>query len=244
MTHCNHGNFPRSRKIIILTGMCGYLFMFGYLAHGQFTISSEAGYNFFRFSQPEDGHYNASYGYPDNGYFIGIGLSETSVPFFQPVLTVRYEHSAFSVQSHWGGLGGGSTAELQYSLGNLILLIKPLFTFGGRLKAFFYPGFYFGYLIHSRLDGTINSWRMGGFPGIYDTIRLAGSASRYYPSSEFGIAPGAGLEYRISDRWSVRFDYTFRFNLTTYNYNWGSLMVKRFNMDFGAGCTYRLHKKK
>jgi hypothetical protein len=155
---------------------------------------------------------------------------------------IEYIHKSFTVQSSWGGLGGGSTANFNYSIGNIYLKLMPQFAFGSKVRFYFYPGIFFGVLVNSTLTGTLYHWQMGT-PYISQTDTINGSARDYYPDFEFGIAPGIGLEIPVCHGLSLVFDYTFRMNLYPVSASWGSTKVKMFNMDFVVGCAYTFGNK-
>lgn len=206
-------------------------------------FSLKAGYHYFWFSQPDDGHFIASYHYPDNGWFIAGGVNLPTPGIFSMNCELQYLYREFSVQSAWGGLGGGSEAKYHYRLGNLFLKAEPRFNFGEKKVRFFcYPGLFIGILTNSSVEGTLYTWGMGT-PFYSHTDNISGSARGYYPDFELGCLAGAGLDYKINENLRCTFSYDFRVNLFNVSGEWGSDRVKMFGMDFGLGVIYTFGKR-
>ncbi len=213
------------------------------LAPAQFQSGLRVGYCFYRFTSPDDGHYMAEYTDYNNSFIVGLYGSIISSPHFSVGAELQYLHQAFAVSSYWGGLGGGSSANLSYDLGNLYIHLKPTIMFGNKVKFYFFPAFYFGTLLHSSLTGTIYKWSMGpGPPPNERTDTISGSAKGYYPQAEFGISPGMGLEVKVGGPFSVIFETTCMLSLTPVGNGWGSSRVKKMNLNVEAGIAYTFGK--
>jgi hypothetical protein len=116
------------------------------------------------------------------------------------------------------------------------LQVQPLFIVGSKVKFFFYPGVYFGILLHSTITGTTYSSSWGPDPySRGDTLN--GSAANYYPGLEFGLSPGVGFEFPVNKALNFVFEYNFTMNLTNVAKAWEST-ARMFNLNFEVGVGY------
>lgn len=213
------------------------------LSIGQLQIDIKGGYIYYWFTSPsEPAHYSAQYDYSHNAFSIAVTIRQRSSHILNFGSEIEYVNRSFNVKSSWGGLGSGTMVDFSYTIGNIYIHFQPQFVFGSKLKFFFYPGFYLGTLLHSTLNGTLNSWS-GGTPFVvnYDTIH--GSAKGHYPDLEFGISPGIGLEFPICNKINFVFEYSFRMNLLPIGSSWGWKELKMFNMNFEVGIAYTFEMK-
>jgi opacity protein-like surface antigen len=216
-----------------------FLFFLPLLSFGQVQIGIKGGYDYFWFSHPEDGHFSARYNYLNNGFLVAATIRQRSLQTFNLGVEIEYVKRSFGVKSSWGGLGGGTGADLNYSIGNIYIQLQPQFTFGSRVKFFIIPGIYFGTLLHSSLQGNTYSW-LGGHPSTTDTIY--GNAKGYYSDFEFGISPGLGVEFPVHNNLNLVFEYDFSLNILPIGGSWGSDKVKMFSMNFEVGIAYTLKR--
>ncbi len=207
------------------------------LSAGQVQIGIKAGYDYFWFTQPEEGHFRAKYDYPNNSFMIAGSIRQRTEHVFNLGIEIQYVNRSFGVNSNFGGLGGNTHVDVDYRIGQILLQLQPQFVVGSKVKFFIYPGIYFGTMIHSSCTGIIDSWQMG-LPPITRTDTLNGSAKDYYPAFEFGISPGLGIEFPVYKTLHFVFEYSFSMNLTSISKAWGSDQVKMLNMDFEIGLAY------
>ena len=207
------------------------------ISSGQIQVGIKGGYDYFRFTHTDESPYPVIYSYPDNSFLFAISVWQRSAHVFNLGIELQYVNRSFEVQSSWGGHGGGTDVVFNYQLGNLLLQIQPQFVLGSKFKFFIYPGIYFGTLLHSSLNGTTHSWQIG-YPPISKTDRLNGSAKNYYPTLEFGISPGIGLEFPVYKNLNFVFEYNFNMNLTAIGRAWGADNAKMLNMGFEVGLAY------
>ncbi len=202
---------------------------------GQVQIGVKAGYIYYWFTQPDDGHYTYNYNYSHNAYSIAVSIRQRSLHTFNYGLEIEYTNRSFVINSDEPGLGGGGRVNYDYTIGNIYIQFQPQFTFGKKVKFFFYPGIYFGTLLHSSLYGTRYSWHMGD-PSKTDTIN--GNANGYYPNFEFGILMGVGIEVPIYKNLNIVFENNFNMNILPIANSWGSQKIKMLNLNFELGLAY------
>ncbi len=192
---------------------------------------------------PDEGHFTADYDYSHNAYSIAI-IVRQKIPksLVNLGIEIEYANRSFSLNSSWGGLGGGRIANYSYTIRNLYLHFQPQFTFGTKFKFYFYPGFYFGTLLNSKLNGSYSYWQMGNPPSSGIEI-LNGSAREKYPNFEFGIYPGIGFEFPMYKNLNFLFEYSVTMNFLPIGSSWGSDKVKMLNMNFEIGAAYNLYRR-
>jgi len=214
------------------------------ISQGQTQIGLKSGYIYYWFNTPDEGHFTADYNYSHNAYLVAV-IVRQKIPesLLNLGIEIEYTNRSFSLKSSWGGLGGGQNAKFSYTIGNLYLHFQPQFTFGKKFKFYFYPGFYFGTLLNSKLNGSLSYWQMGN-PPFSGTEILNGSAKGHYPDFEFGIYPGIGLEFPMYKKLNFLFEYSVTMNFLAIGSSWGSDKVKMFNMNFEIGAAYTLNKTK
>ncbi len=209
---------------------------------GQCQFGVKGGYNYYWFTHPEDGHFNSKYNYNNSAVLVCATIKQrvSNILYFGAELD--YTNRSFEVISGWGGLGSGKNADLNYNIGNIYSQIKPQLIFGSKVKFFIYPGFYAGTMIHSSLTGEIKSWSISAQP-INTTEIIDGTAKDYYPSFEFGICAGTGIDYMFYKNLGFVLEYNFNMNLLPISNSWGSDKVKMINMNISAGITYTISRK-
>jgi hypothetical protein len=208
---------------------------------GQGQIGVKGGYIYYWFTEPEEGHFTCEYNYSHSAYSIAVSLKQRTAHTFNQGVEIAYTNRSFEVKSSDQGLGGGKTVDYYYTIGNIYLQFQPQFTFGSKIKFFFYPGFYFGTLLHSSIHGTEHYWHMG-YPPATDTIN--GSASDYYPNFEFGVLLGIGLEFPVYKNLNIVYENNFSMNLLPIAEAWGSGEIKMLNLNFELGLAYTFARKK
>jgi hypothetical protein len=223
--------------------ICTYiLFLFlPILSIGQIQVGVKGGYIYYWFTQPDDGDYKYNYDYSHNAFSVAVSIRQRTTKTFNPGCEIEYTNRSFTVNSVMTGLGGGSSHDFHYTIGNIYIQVQPQFSFGSKVKFFFYPGIYFGTLLHSSLQGTESSWQMGN-PSSTDTID--GSAKGYYPGFEFGVVIGLGLEFPIYKNLSGVFENKCSMNVLPIAGSWGSDKTKMVNLYFEFGIAYNFSKTK
>jgi hypothetical protein len=208
---------------------------------GQVQIGVKAGYIYYWFTEPDDGHFTYNYNYSHNAYSIAFSLRQRSLHTFNHGFEIEYTNRSFAVNSNEPGLGSGGVVDYYYTIGNIYIRFQPQFTFGSKVKFFFYPGIYFGTLLHSSIHGTEYSWHMG-YPPKTDTI--IGTAYGYYPNFEFGILLGVGIEIPVYKNLNIVYENNFSMNLLPVANAWGSEKIKMLNLNFELGLAYTLKRGK
>jgi hypothetical protein len=218
------------------------LFFLPILSLGQTQIGIKGGYIYYWFTNPDDGRFTADYDYSHNAGLVAITVRQ-KIPqsILNLVLEIEYANRSFSLKSSWGGLGSGQNANYSYTIGNIYLHFQPQFTFGSKVKFFIYPGFYFGTLLNSKLTGSYSYWQMGN-PPVAGTEKLNGTARGNYPTFEFGIYPGLGIEFPMYKKLNFTFEYNFNMNFLSIADSWGSDKVKMLNMNFEIGLAYTINR--
>ena len=207
---------------------------------GQVQVGLQAGYIMYWFTTPSEGHFNTTYNYSHNDYSIGILIRQRSLHKFNLGLEIQYANQSFAVKSTEPGLGGGGSVDYHYTIGNIYFKFQPQFVFGSKIKIFIYPGIYFGTLLNSSLYGTEYTWVMGQPPHT-DTIN--GSAKGNYPSFEFGILLGFGIEVPIYKNLNFVYENNFSMNLLPVA-DWGSDKTKMLSLNFEIGLAYTFNRDK
>jgi hypothetical protein len=208
---------------------------------GQGQIGVKGGYIYYWFTEPEEAGLTCDYNYSHSAYSIAVSLRQRTSHTFNQGVEIAYTNRSFAVKSSDQSPGGGETVDYDYTIGNIYLQFQPQFTFGSKIKFVFYPGFYFGTLLHSSIHGTENSWHMG-YPPKTDTIN--GSASDYYPNFEFGVLLGIGLEIPVYKNLNIVYENNFSMNLLPVANAWGSEKIKMLNLNFELGLAYTFARKK
>lgn len=211
------------------------------ISFGQGQIGVKGGYIYYWFTQPTDMHYNYNYDYSHNAYSVSVSINQRSLHTFNLGCEVEYTNRSFIINSVLSGLGSGGSIDYHYTLGNICIKFLPQFVFGSNVRFLFYPGFYFGTLLHSTFHGTKHTWIMGK-PGTTDT--LSGNAQGYYPNFEFGILIGWGIEYPINKTLNLTFDNNLSMNILPIATSWGSGKIKMLNLNFEVGLAYLFNRKK
>jgi hypothetical protein len=211
------------------------------LSIAQLQIGIKGGYDYFLFIQSEESHFNTHYHYQNNGYLIGFTLKQVSSHKFNLGTEVNYTNRSFSVKSNSGGLGGYQSMNFNYTIGNMTIQFQPQFSFGTKVKFFFYPGIYFGALIHSSLKGTLYTYQMG-YPVISKTDTINDNAKGYYPDFSFGILLGFGVEVPIKNNFRIIYENNITMNLVPVASGWDSDKDKMLNVNFEVGLAYTLGK--
>jgi hypothetical protein len=78
---------------------------------------------------------------------------------------------------------------------------------------------------------------------VVNSDTISGSAKEYYPSFEFGISPGIGIEFPVYNKLNFVFEYRFSMNILPIASSWGSEKVKMLNMNFQVGLAYTFGRK-
>jgi len=206
------------------------------LSQGQ--IGIKGGYIHYWFTVPEDG-IQYDYNYSHSAYSINISLKQRTSHTFNQGLEIVYTNRSFAVKSSDQSPGGSETVDYSYSIGNIYLQFRPQFSFGSRIKFFVYPGFYFGTLLNSSIQGTKSYWHIGETK----TNTINGSANDYYPNFEFGILFGAGIEVPVYKNLSIVYENNFSLNLLPVANAWGSEKIKMLNLNFEIGLAYTFTRK-
>ncbi len=218
---------------------CIVLLFISLVSFGQLQVGVKGGYDYFWFTHADESPYPVHYSYPDNSFMFAVSVRQRSAHVFNLGVEVQYVNRSFGVQSRWGGHGGGTDVVFDYNVGSLVLQIQPQFVLGSKFKFFIYPGIYVGTLLHSSLAGTSHSWKIG-FPPYFKTDTLNGNAKGHYPSLEFGLSPGFGIEFPVYKNLNLVFEYNFTMNITSVGGAWGSDNTKMLNMSFEVGLAYQL----
>jgi hypothetical protein len=206
---------------------------------GQVQLGVKGGYIYYWFTEPEDG-FNYDYNYSHSDYSLAISLKQLTPHSFNLGFEVEYTNRAFQVSSIEMGMGSGKNVDYSYSIGNIYIRFQPQFSFGKKLKFFFYPGIYFGTLLHSTIYGSSYSWVAN-----HDTtVTINGNATGYYPNFEFGIIMGYGIEVPIYKNLNIVFDNNFSMNALPIGGSWGSEKIKMLNLNFELGFVYNFNKMK
>lgn len=212
-------------------------------ATAQYQLGFTAGYDYYWFTDPDDGHYQASYDYNHSAPVIGLAFRSRGESLLNIGTRLEYTFRSFSVNSSQGGLGGGTSYDYTFDLGNIYLEAQAQFTFGKKIRYYLYPGFYVGTLLHSSVSGTIHSWQYG-YPPVNHTDTVSGSAEPYYADSEFGFCAGAGADFPLGRNWFLSGEISYSMNLWPLADAWGSEKVKMMNLCVEAGIFYQLQRKK
>jgi hypothetical protein len=213
------------------------------LSAAQYQLGFKAGYDYYWFTNPDDGHYQATYDYNHSAPIVSLAFRTRGPGLVNFAAQMDYTFRSFTVNSSQGGLGGGTSFDYTFDLGNIYLQAQAQFTFGKKIRYYFYPGFYVGTLLHSSVAGTVHSWQMG-YPPVNHTDTVSGPAGRYYTDSEFGICAGAGADFPIDRNLYLSGEINYSLNLWPIADAWGSEKVKMMNLCFQAGIFYQLESKK
>jgi hypothetical protein len=218
---------------------CLYLFIILFPASGmaQWEIGEKLGYTYYTFidnsNNNANAHEDAQYQSSHSAFRIALFLRERSTKIFTLGYEAGYSYRSFRVKEYDGGLGGGSWTDLRYSLGTIYAEIQPTFTFGSKVKFFFYPGLCFGFLLHSSVKGTSQSWSMADTTG-NPVSYIDGTAGGRYPKLVFGLEPGFGVEYKIAENLNMVCESSLRLDFMTFH---------MLNVSLEAGIAYTLRSK-
>jgi len=207
---------------------------------GQLQIGIKGGYDYFLFIN-SDISSSTHYNYQNNGYLIGFTIKQVSLHKFNLAAELNYTHRSFAVKSSSGGLGGSQNMNFNYTIGNITFQFQPQFSFGTKVKFFFYPGVYFGTLLHSSLKGTLYTFQMG-YPGISRTDTINDNAKGYYPDFSFGFLFGFGIEVPINSTFKFIYENNITMNLVPVSNGWTSYNDKMVNINCEVGLAYTLGK--
>ena len=210
------------------------------ISFGQVQMGFKGGYIYYWYTYPNDGNYEYVYDYSHNAFSVSVSLKQTSLQIFNLGYELEYTNRSFGVNSTMNGLGAGGNVYFNYTLGNLYLRIEPQFSFGTNVKFYFFPGVYFGTLLHSSLNGTKYSWTLGHTTGTIDSIN--GTAKGYYPAFEFGLLIGLGIEFPLYKNLDCVFQHNFKMNILPIASSWGSSKIKMLNLNFEFGLVYLFRK--
>jgi hypothetical protein len=217
------------------------LFLFlPFLSFGQGQIGIKGGYIHYWFTVPVDG-IDYDYNYSHNAYSINVSLRQRTSHTFNQGVEIEYTNRTFAVKSYDHSPGSSESVDYYYTIGNIYLQFRPQFIFGSKIKFSFYPGFYFGTLLHSSLHGIKNFWGMGNVP---KTDSIIGTAYGYYPNFEFGILFGVGIEVPVYKNLNIVYENNFSMNLLPVANAWGSDKIKMLNLNFELGLAYTFTGKK
>ncbi|MCK5857519.1 MAG: PorT family protein [Bacteroidales bacterium] len=102
-------------------------------------------------------------------------------------------------------LGADVYRDVNYSLSYLNVKLLPEFVYGEKLRAYFQLGPYMGFLLNSNTSGTrIVTDGTGSVKIIED-----GSDSEGFPTIDWGMFVGAGVEYPVSKSIKLGFELQF-----------------------------------
>jgi len=135
----------------------------------------------------------SEYSYPHPSWFISFMVRDRHPGFFNMGGELEYFNRFFHVKSYDGGVSGMTTYDFDISSSYLRLNLQPQFTFGSKVRFFFYPGVYGGYMIHSKINGKY--FYNGSLPSWEKEVD--GSASDYMTSWELGCKIGLGIDIRL-----------------------------------------------
>jgi hypothetical protein len=217
------------------------IFLSPLLMDGQTQLGGKAGYIFYGFTTPTDDHTTYDYCYSHNAFAFAASLKSRSESVFNIGGELVYKYRAFNVKSNTGGLGGGTSVDYHYSLGNIYLRILPEFSFKSNITFFVYPGIYFGTRLHSSVTGTKGSWSL---PNHSSTDTVSGSASGYYPNFEFGLIIGMGIEIPLGKDLCAVAESNCSMNILPIATAWGSGKIKMIDLSLELGIAYTFPGRK
>ncbi|MEN8230861.1 MAG: hypothetical protein ABFS38_22085 [Bacteroidota bacterium] len=158
-----------------------------------------ANYNIFRDSWNADGHIYSEYE-PAFGHQFGIGINDLRIDWITFRFTLSYDKYGGSLQSTYGGLGGGksTTAEINKSIVSVGIYPVVLKVFE---KIIINAGFELSRLIHESFSGKTGGWNYGSNENWnYDL------SEKY---SHFSSKSYAGVRFRIAYELSLGGKYYF-----------------------------------
>jgi hypothetical protein len=168
-------------------------------------------------------------------FIVSIEAKQSTNHLINLAISLDYVNQSFSVLSHWGGHGTNYMADGDFSAGSLYFEFKPQFTFGKKIRYYFYPGFIFGTVLHSLVDGTLKTSTL-------DTTGLINEMSQnkssYFPSINFGFILGMGVDIPLSSK--VTLNVENNNNIVFGGPSWGSNKSSLYNLNILCGFFYKL----
>jgi hypothetical protein len=201
----------------------------------QILLGGKIGYGYFGILNDNSMGDKAFYSNCLDRIIISIEAKQCSNHLINLGISLDYINQSFDVLAHSGGHVNTYTADANFSIGSLYFEFKPQFTFGKKIRYFFYPGFIFGTLLHSNVKGTLTSNTMDTTLIISEMDR---NGSSYFPAFNFGFILGGGLDIKLSSK--VILNLENNNNILFGGPSWGSNKSSLYNLTILCGIFYKL----
>ncbi|MDP4281721.1 MAG: hypothetical protein Q8867_06170 [Bacteroidota bacterium] len=210
-------------------------FSLSYLGMAQILLGGKIGYGYFGIMNDNKMGDRADYSNCLDKIIFSIEAKQNTNHLINLGISFDYVNQSFNVSSYWGGPGATYKANADFSIGSLYFEFKPQFTFGKRIRYFFYPGFILGTLLHSNVNGTLFTNSMNSI-GV--TSKLDQNGSSYFPYAAFGFVAGIGIDIPLTSRLTLNVEN--KNNLRFWGPEWGSNKSSLYNLNVLCGIFYKL----
>jgi opacity protein-like surface antigen len=191
-------------------------------------------------------HYSGSAEYSGSA-FITLKYKEKATNTMYLGIDLSFDNYKLDFKENLGShFGPVYQKELKYKFNYLHLDFYPEWVFGNKVKFYFNTGLTFGLLLNSNKSGKVRTGTMtenpyGGYYLVYNDAEVDESARDDLRDFNVGVGIGTGLQYIISDNWSVQVDISNRFLLFPVD---SGFAKSQMDLLISAGATYTINRNK
>lgn len=201
----------------------------------QILLGGKIGYGYFGILNDNSMGDKAYYSNCLDRFIVSFEAKQSTNHLVNLAISLDYVNQSFSVLSFWGGPGTTYKADGDFSMGSLYFEFKPQFTFGEKIRYYFYPGFIFGTVLHSHVDGNLKTSTMDTTGVINE---MSQNKSSYFPSINFGFCLGMGMDIPLSPKLILTVENNN--NILFGGPSWGSNKSTLLNLNILCGLYYKL----
>jgi opacity protein-like surface antigen len=196
-------------------------------------------------SRTDDPHYSGSADYSSSA-FMALKYKEKATNTMFLGIDLSLDNHRLHFKESLGSHFGSNNRDMNYKFNYLYFKFYPEWVFGDKVKFYFNTGITFGILLNSNMSGTIGSSKRIDLPDghwyyEYSEEFVEGNARDDLRDFNVGVGIGTGLQYIISDNWSIQVDISNRF--LPYPVDSG-FAKSQLDLLISAGATYTINRNK
>lgn len=194
--------------------------------------------NLFYDFKKDDAHQNASYK-AGNGYGFKLCVDELGGNFDFIRLSIGYETYQGTASVSDGGMGGGSSTQIDVTKSVLSIGVYPL---NWDIKKLFHIslGAEYARLMSEKYTGSSHNWMLGDPIGTTVNFdKTDAKHSHYNAEYYFGVSGRLAFKIQLADQWTLLPQYAFYWGLKKEFKRTLSNYTKSFRHYLGVGIAYQ-----